>query len=255
MPDRLPARALAALGLVFLVGPSAAADHGAPHWSYVGATGPARWATLEPEFGTCARGQAQSPIDIRKDAVQKADLPAIAFDWHRGPLKLMDNGHTLRVIIPPGSGVTVDGHRYDLVEFHFHRPSEESIDGHRHAMVAHFVHRDAQGHLAVVAVLLDAGALNPMVASVWNNWPSEKQREVQVTGVEIDPADLLPADHAYYTFAGSLTTPPCSEGVTWYVLRSPATLSEGEIERFGSVYPMNARPVQPMHDRVVRASP
>jgi carbonic anhydrase len=106
-----------------------------------------------------------------------------------------------------------------------------------------------------VAVLLDAGALNPMVAVVWNNWPAQKQAEVKVAGVEIDPSDLLPAGRGYYTFAGSLTTPPCSEGVTWLVLKSPSTLSEGEIERFGSVYPMNARPVQPLHERVVRASP
>jgi len=255
MPDRLRARALVALGFVFLVAPSVGADDKPPHWSYGGPTGPARWAALEPEFGTCASGQAQSPIDIRKDSVQKTDLPAIGFDWHRGPLKLMDNGHTLRVIIPAGSGIAIDGHRYELAEFHFHKPSEESIDGRRHAMVAHFVHRDAQGHLAVVAVLLDAGALNPTVAAVLNNWPSQKLAEVSVAGMEIDPSELLPADRAYYTFPGSLTTPPCSEGVTWYVLRAPATLSEGEIERFGSVYPMNARPVQPVHDRVVRASP
>jgi carbonic anhydrase len=255
MSIRLLAGAVSALSFVFIAGPTAAADAHAPHWSYQGATGPARWASLEPEFGTCASGQLQSPIDIRQDAVQKADLPAIAFDYHRGPLTLMDNGHTLRVVVPPGSGITIDGHRYELVEFHFHKPSEESIDGRRHDMVAHYVHRDAQGQLAVVAVLLDAGAINAMVATLWNQWPAQKGTEVKVEGVEIDPTDLLPAAQAYYTFAGSLTTPPCSEGVTWYVLKQPSTLSEGEIARFGSVYPMNARPVQALHDRVVRASP
>jgi carbonic anhydrase len=122
-------------------------------------------------------------------------------------------------------------------------------------MVAHFVHRDAQGRLAVVAVLLDAGAINPAVAAIWGQWPTQKQVEVPVAGLEIDPADLLPAVRGYYTFAGSLTTPPCSEGVTWYVLKNASTLSQGEIARFGSVYPMNARPLQPLHDRVVRASP
>jgi len=255
MSNRLAAGALVAPLLLFFSGAAAAAEAGPAHWTYAGATGPARWAALEPEFGTCGSGQAQSPIDIREGTVQKTDLPAIEFAYRRGPLSLMDNGHTLRVIIPPGSAITVGGHRYELAEFHFHKPSEESIDGQRHAMVAHLVHRDAEGHLAVVAVLLDAGALNPMVAVVWNNWPAQKQAEVKVAGVEIDPSDLLPAGRGYYTFAGSLTTPPCSEGVTWLVLKSPSTLSEGEIERFGSVYPMNARPVQPLHERVVRASP
>jgi carbonic anhydrase len=200
-------------------------------------------------------GQAQSPIDIRTADAQKADLPPIEFAYKPTPLKLLDNGHTLKAIIAPGSAITVGGHRYEMVEFHFHKPSEESIDGRRHDMVAHLVHRDAQGQLAVVAVLLDAGALNTLVATVWNNWPARKEAETEVAGVQVDPTDLLPADRGYYTFAGSLTTPPCSEGVTWFVLRQPATLSDGEIARFGSVYPMNARPVQPLHDRVVRASP
>jgi carbonic anhydrase len=255
MPNRPVAATLAALLLSGFLGAAAAADAHPPHWTYGGATGPAHWGGLEPEFGACGLGHAQSPIDIRSADAQKAELPAIEFAYKPSPLKVLDNGHTLKVLPAPGSSITVDGHRYELVEFHFHKPSEESIDGKRHDMVAHLVHRDADGKLAVVAVLLDAGALNTMVAAVWNNWPARKDAETEVADVQVNVADLLPADHGYYTFAGSLTTPPCSEGVTWFVLRQPSTLSEGEIARFGSVYPMNARPLQPLHDRVVRASP
>jgi carbonic anhydrase len=234
---------------------TAMAAEKSPHWSYAGATGPARWSALEHEFESCGLGREQSPIDIRREAAQRADLPPIAFAYHPGPLKIIDNGHTIQVNVAPGSAITVGSHRYELVQFHFHKPSEESIDGKRHDMVAHLVHKDAQGRLAVVAVLLDAGTLNPMVAVLWNNLPTRKETEVQVQGVDIDPSALLPADRGYFTFTGSLTTPPCSEGVTWFVLKNPSTLSAGEIARFGGLYPMNARPVQPLNGRVVRASP
>jgi carbonic anhydrase len=245
--------AFLALMLVLGRGIAIAADH-APHWSYQGAGGPTHWGALEPEFGQCGMGHAQSPIDIRHDMAQKADLPDIRFAYKPAPLKLIDNGHTIQVNYPPGSFIDVGGHRYELVQFHFHKPSEESIDGKRHAMVAHLVHKDAEGRLAVVAVLLNAGDINPMVATLWNNLPPRKEAEAEPNGVEIDASDLLPSDRTYYTFAGSLTTPPCSEGVTWFVLRTPSTLSDGEITRFGQMYPMNARPLQPLNGRSVRVS-
>ena len=158
------------------------------------------------------------------------------------------------MIYPPGSFITVGGTRYELQQFHFHKPSEEAIDGRHADMVAHLVHKDDQGRLAVVAVLLNAGQINPMVATLWNNLPARKETEVEVPGVRINAADLLPADHAYYSFAGSLTTPPCSEGVSWFVLKISSTLSSGEIGRFGRSYPMNARPTQPLNGRMVRVS-
>jgi len=245
---------LCASSLAGIAAPAACAEGAAHHWSYAGETGPTHWAALEPEFGACRVGHAQSPIDIRTDLVQKADLPAIEFAYRPSPLKIVDNGHTIQVNYAPGSFIDVDGHRYQLVQFHFHKPSEESIDGRRREMVVHLVHADADGHLAVVAVLLTAGAINPMVAALWSNLPAHKATEVQAPGVQIDAADLLPADHAYYTFAGSLTTPPCSEGVTWFVLQRPSTLSSAEIDRFAKLYPMNARPLQPANKRLVRAS-
>ncbi|MBS0339324.1 MAG: carbonic anhydrase family protein, partial [Proteobacteria bacterium] len=224
------------------------------HWSYGGATGPARWAGLEPEFSVCGVGREQSPIDIRHEATQKMELPRIQFDYRPSPLRIIDNGHTIQVAYAPGSFIDVAGHRYQLVQFHFHKPSEESIDGKHSAMVAHLVHQDAEGQLAVVAVMLTPGALNPAVALIWNNLPIRKGTQVEAAGVNVDAAELLPSDRGYYTFNGSLTTPPCSEKVTWYVLQQSSTLSLGEIERFARAYPMNARPTQPLNGRTVRAS-
>jgi len=239
--------------LAFVSADAGAAGTGHAHWSYKGATGPAHWPAVESEFKTCGIGHEQSPIDIRLDAVQAADLPAITFDYRPAPLRIVDNGHTIQVNYAPGSFIDVGGHRYELVQFHFHKPSEESIDGKRYAMVAHLVHKDAEGRLGVVAVPLAEGKINPMIAAVWNNLPKHGG-EARATGIAVDATDLLPADRGYFTFAGSLTTPPCSEGVTWFVLKQPSTLSAGEIGRFAHAYPMNARPVQPLNGRVVRAS-
>jgi carbonic anhydrase len=234
--------------------PFTASGENAHHWSYKGHSGPAHWAGLEHEYASCGGGREQSPIDIRDTAAQKGPLPAIAFGYQPVPLKIIDNGHTIQVNYAPGSFMEVGGRRYELQQFHFHKPSEEAVNGRRADMVAHLVHKDEQGRLAVVAVLLNAGQVNPMVATLWNNLPAKKGSEVDVGGVQVNAADLLPTDHAYYTFAGSLTTPPCSEGVTWFVLKKPGTLSAGEIGRFGSSYPMNARPVQPLNGRMVQVS-
>jgi carbonic anhydrase len=140
------------------------------------------------------------------------------------------------------------------VQFHFHKPNEEKLNGKTYDMVAHLVHRDQGGKLAVVAVLLAAGSASPLIKTLWDNLPKEKETETVVDRVKINVADLLPTNKAYYTFAGSLTTPPCSEGVTWFVLKSPALISTDDIARFAKSYPMNARPVQPLNGREVRAS-
>jgi carbonic anhydrase len=254
MAGRRTSVPLLALFALTCSGTTAFAAGAAPHWSYQGHGGPTHWSSLEPEFASCKIGHLQSPIDIRTKAIKSEALPAIEFAYKPGPAKIIDNGHTIQVSPAPGDSITIDGHRYELVQFHFHKPSEEAIDGKHRDMVAHLVHKDASGKLAVVAVLLQAGAPNPMVAALWNNLPAHKEAEVEIKGVQIDPADLLPQDRGYYTFDGSLTTPPCSEGVTWYVLRSPSQVSSGEIARFGRAYPMNARPLQPLNGRVVRAS-
>ena len=221
-------------------------------WDYGKAHGPQHWGAIKPEFATCGAGKAQSPIDIRKPRAGK--LEAISFDYRATPLRIIDNGHTVQVNYAPGSTISIGDRRYELQQFHFHKPSEEKVNGKSYPMVAHLVHKNADGALAVVAVLLSAGAENPVIKTLWSNLPPEKEKEDAPGNVSIDAAELLPKDHAYYSFPGSLTTPPCSEGVTWYVLVHPSEISEAQVARFGKIYAHNARPVQPLNGRVVQIS-
>jgi len=229
---------------------SALGASASPHWTYGHHGGPADWSALSPEFATCRLGKHQSPIDIR--GAKAADLPPIAFHYQEAPLAIVDNGHTIQVNVAPGSWIDVGGARYDLVQFHFHKPSEEKIDGKPHAMVAHLVHKNAEGKLAVVAVLLDGGGSNATIDAIWKNLPKEKQKEVVVANTAVDADGLLPKDRGYYTFQGSLTTPPCSEDVTWLVLKDPVKIADSEISRFARIYPMNARPTQSLNGRLVQ---
>ena len=243
---------IVSLGLLTSLGAAAAADAPVAHWTYSGHGGPAEWAALNPEFATCKRGKHQSPIDIH--GAKTADLPAIKFNYQPTPLAVIDNGHTIQVNYAPGSWIDVGGTRYDLVQFHFHRPSEEKIDGKSHAMVAHLLHQNADGKIAVVAVLLDGGGSSATIDTIWKNLPKEKDKQIVVPQTSIDASTLLPKDHGYYTFQGSLTIPPCSEDVTWLVLKSPMRISDDEVARFASIYPMNARPTQPLNHRLIEVS-
>lgn len=231
-------------------GPSIHAGHAAD-WGYGGAADPAAWARLAPEFAACAHGRRQSPIDIH-DGI-KVDLEPIQFGYQPGAFRVIDNGHTVQVNVAPGNAIEVGGRRYELVQFHFHRPSEERVDGKQYDMVVHLVHRDAEGRLAVVAVLLQSGGAHAAVQAVWNNLPLEKGEEVVARGT-LDPALLLPASRGYYTYMGSLTTPPCSEGVLWLVMKQPVPVSPEQIGIFARLYPMNARPVQPAGERLIKES-
>lgn len=230
----------------------AAAQQPPEHWDYGTLHGPSHWSELNPEFASCGNGHHQSPIDIRNP--QKADLPPLQFDYKPVPLDIIDNGHTIMINYAPGSSLTVGGKRYELKQFHFHRPSEEKINGKGFAMTVHLVHADAQGKLAVVAVLLQQGEDNALVRQLWSNMPTEKEKEEHLNNIQIDMDGLLPADRGYYTFSGSLTTPPCSEDVTWFVLKHPVTVSAAEIEQFSKLYRNDARPTQPLYDRVVQES-
>jgi carbonic anhydrase len=219
-------------------------------WDYGEEHGPRHWGDLKAEFAPCKAGHRQSPIDIQK--TQKADLPAIHFDYKPSPLRIIDNGHTIMVTYAPGSSIRVGDTQYELKQFHFHRPSEEKIHGKTYDMVAHLVHADQAGRLAVVAVLLRQGMESPLVRELWRDIPSQKEKEELLDNVQINVAELLPADRGYYTFEGSLTTPPCSENVTWFVLKQPSQVSAGEIAEFSKLYRHDARPTQPLYDRVVR---
>ena len=239
-------------GVILSMGASVggAADAG---WSYGGATGPAKWSALSKEFKACKSGEEskQSPIDIPDEKARKGDLAPLLFNYKPSPLKIIDNGHSIEVEYAPGSVVSIEGKRYELQQFHFHKPAEEKIDGKGHDMDIHLVHKGPDGKLMVIAILLDAGKENKAIKTLWENLPKEKGKEMSLDAVKINAVDLLPNDKGYYTYAGSLTTPPCSEQVTWYVLKSPVQVSADQVARFGRIYPNNARPIQPFNDRDV----
>lgn len=238
--------------LALAVAVAAQEQHPAHTWDYSKLHGPNHWGEFEREFAQCSNGHHQSPIDILNP--QRVDLPPIQFDYKPSPLDIIDNGHTIMINYAPGSFISVGGKQYELKQFHFHRPSEEKINGKAYEMTVHLVHADQQGKLAVVAVLLQKGEDNSLVRELWGDLPKEKDKEEHLNNVQIDLAKLLPADRGYYTFDGSLTTPPCSEGVTWYVLKHPVTVTAAEIEQFSKLYRVNARPTQPLYDRLVLES-
>nr|WP_295083449.1 carbonic anhydrase family protein [uncultured Roseateles sp.] len=221
------------------------------HWGYTGEGAPDRWASLNPEFATCGVGTRQSPIDIREGI--RVDLEKIQFDYRPSNFSVLDNGHTVQVNVAPGNSLQIMGRRFELLQFHFHRPSEERINGRQFDMVAHLVHKDAEGKLGVVAVLLERGRDQPLIQTIWNNLPLEKN-EALPAQVSIDLNQLLPEDRGYYTYMGSLTTPPCSEGVLWMVMRQPVQLSMNQINIFSRLYPMNARPIQSGSGRLIKES-
>jgi carbonic anhydrase len=247
-------RKLFCFGVSLILGHAAVADeHGAaPAWSYQGATGPSHWATASPEYATCGVGKHQSPVDLV--AARKTQLPPIQFNYFPSPLVIIDNGHTIEVNYAPGSFIVIDSQRYDLVQFHFHRPSEEHVHGRTYSMEAHLVHKNDKGELAVVAVLLRAGKTNAFLNSVWTHFPSATGHEETVAGETVNVAELLPSKQGYYTFEGSLTTPPCSEHVKWLVLKDPVELSVAQIGVFAKRYPNDARPLQSLNDRVILES-
>lgn len=224
-------------------------------WSYRrGSDGPARWASLDPAYAAC-QGKEQSPIDIRY--ARKSNLPRLRFEFKRGPLDILNNGYTaVRVNYAPGNGnfLVVGEKRYELTQFHFHHPSEEQIHGKPYAMGAHFMFRASDGTLAGVAVLLNAGRANATIQQLWRYMPKKAGKAHLIPGVEIDPEGLLPRNTAYYAYMGSLSAPPCTEGVRWFVLKAPVIISAAQISAFAKLYPHDVRPIQPLRGRVVEES-
>ena len=221
-----------------------------PHWTYEGEHGPSHWSELDKNFAECRLGHAQSPIDIRS-AKPATDAPDLEFQYQPVPLSLVNNGHTVQVNESDAGTLTIAGHPYKLAQFHFHTPSEERIQGRSYDLVAHLVHKDDAGRLAVVAVLFKAGHENAALKTVFDNMPVAAGPEHQVEGVQFNVADLLPAQHGYYHFLGSLTTPPCTEGVAWYVLKTPVEASRAQIALLHKLYSHNNRPVQALNGREV----
>jgi carbonic anhydrase len=237
---------------VLLISSAAQEQHAEHSWDYGETLGPSHWGDLAAEFKTCKTGRHQSPVDIRSP--EKIELPAIRFDYKPSPVHIIDNGHTIVVNYESGSFMSVSKKKYALTQFHFHRPSEEKINGKSFDMSVHLVHTDKKGKLAVVTVLLEQGADNFLVRELWKHLPTTKEKENRLDNVQIDVSRILPSDRSYYTFSGSLTTPPCSEGVTWFVLKHPTAVSREDIERFSQLYRNNARPTQPLYERIVLES-
>jgi len=219
------------------------------HWASEIPAGPDQWGQLRPEFSQCSNGTRQSPIDIR-DGIS-VQLDPVQFDYKSSAFGVVDTGRTVQVNVSPGNSIEVMGRKYELVRFDFQRPSEERIDGRQFDMGVHLVHKDAQGRTAIVAVLLDRGADQPVIQTVWNNLPLEKGEELTAKS-GIDLTHLLPSDRRYFTYMGSMTTPPCKEGVLWMVMKNPVAISSEQLAVFSRLYRMNARPVQSASGRLIK---
>ncbi len=227
-------------------------EHPAHEWGYSGSEGPSHWGELNPEFAACKTGHRQSPINIV--SAKSAPLPAIQFEYKPSALHIINNGHTIEVEYAPGSFIRIGDKRYELKQFHFHHPSEETIKGKRFPMELHLVHVDADGNWAVVSVLLEEGSANPLIETLWGLAPPKGGPEKSDDKLQINAADLLPANHSYFAFLGSLTTPPCTEGVSWFVLETPVTISSKQVATFAKFYPYDERPTQSLNGRIVLES-
>jgi len=228
------------------------ASHGNAHWTYSGQTGPQAWSQLQPEFSTCGIGKRQSPINIDDTYTLQGPAEPLQFNYQPSNGEVVNNGHTIQVNVLGGNTLTVRGTTYSLVQVHFHTPSEEQVNSRNFAMVAHLVHKSAEGQLAVVAVLLDPGVANPLIDKIWTYMPLDVNDTVRMPSGLFDLNELLPKDQRYYQFIGSLTTPPCTEGVLWMVLKQPVPISQAQLRLFRQLYPNNARPVQPVNGRPIR---
>ncbi len=226
-------------------------DSGAhkPHWSYEGKTGPAKWGHLNSEYKACSSGREQSPINITSGKLK--DLQNIRFYYKPSKLNILNNGHTIQVDYDKGSSIRIDGERYDLLQFHFHTPSEHTIDGSLYPMELHLVHKNKHGKLAVVGIMMVVGQHNPLFDALWENFPAKEGKSHEHFKEKIDLSALLPPGERTFRYSGSLTTPPCSEGVKWNVLLAPISISNAQHIAFRDLFKKNNRPVQKLGKRTL----
>ena len=227
------------------------------HWGYVGEAGPDHWGELSPEFQVCGLGREQSPIDLNHPI--SADLSPLTLAYQPVPLKLINNGHTIQVNIDGGSNnggntLELNGKTYTLKQFHFHHPSEHTVAGAAFPMEIHFVHTHADGSIAVLGVFIKEGAENASLLPIWEAMPTHESEVLTVRNATINPSDLLPNEGDTFRYFGSLTTPPCSEIVSWLVFQRPIEASRAQIEQFSQIFAHNARPVQPQNRRILLES-
>jgi len=224
--------------------------HGRPHWGYSGVEGPVHWGSLAKEFSLCGSGKEQSPINIKGE--QEMNLLPLEFHYRDSShSQVVNNGHTIQVDYAQGSYAIIGGKKFELLQFHFHSPSEHKIHGKHADLVAHLVHKSAEGNLAVVAILFDRGVKSRFLDSVWRVMPRHKGKAT-VSGT-IDITDLLPKEKKvrYFNYRGSLTTPPCSEGVNWNILLTRASVSSAQVKAFERVFPRSVRPIQALNARII----
>lgn len=245
----IPALAALVLGMATMT----AAQTTAP-WSYQGQTGPQVWGRLDPAYQACAKGHEQSPVDLRGARLNKA-LQPIQFHYIAGAVTLENNGHTVEVHVHPGSYIVAGGVRYELIQFHFHHPAETPVKRHLSDMEIHLVHKSADGKQAILAVRLSEERQQPnaVLATLWPHLPRTAGKTETVTEM-INPGGLLPADRSYWTYTGSLATPPCTEGVRWFVFEQEMSISRDQLKAFGYLYKINTRPAQDLHGRRIEAS-
>jgi carbonic anhydrase len=251
---RFPILAALALCLATAAVAQSTPSTGAP-WDYEGKRGALEWGKLDPAYKVCSQGHEQSPIDIRGAHLNKA-LQPIEFHYIAGPVTLEHNGHTIRVYPAHGSYIVANGVRYDLVQFHFHHPGEEAVKGKITDMDIHLVHQSADGKQAVIAIRLTediASPPNAVLASLWPHLPTKAGQTEKVTEM-INPGGLLPADRGYWTYVGSLTAPPCTEGVRWFVFEQEMTLSRDQLRTFATLFKVNSRALQDTHGRRIEAN-
>lgn len=236
------------LTLVFSCAINVVYASGKAEWSYTGVKGPDNWASLSADYVACS-GKNQSPVNL--SGFIEAELTPIQFNYQSGGTDIVNNGHTVQVNYSKGSEIKVDGLAFNLVQFHFHAPSENQIDGKSYPLEAHFVHADKKGNLAVVAVMFEEGVENRGLVQAWTSMP-EKSGDRRSFAVNLNAEDFLPENHDYYRFNGSLTTPPCSEGVRWLVMKKSVAASAIQIEAFKEVmrHP-NSRPIQEINARAI----
>ena len=228
------------------------------HWGYGPDNGPNSWADLHPDYALCRDGQAQSPIDIQNPS--PVELPNLTVEYvtaavriirHEHVVDVIDNGHTIQVNYDEGSVLSVGDESFELAQYHFHAPSEHTVDGRHSAMEMHLVHQAESGELAVLGVLIEEGMHNPAFDVVWAELPDEVGEEIHLEHVTVNVDDLLPTDRSTFRYQGSLTTPPCSEGVSWLVMVDPIELSAEQIGQFTAIFPGNNRPTQVLGERTV----
>ena len=216
-------------------------------WGYEAENGPELWEKLSPEYGLCGVGIHQSPIDIVNPTPTK--LPVITFNYQSTALNIRNTGNTIEVVYPEGSWIEIDGTKYHLLQFHFHAPSEHTVSGNPYDMEMHLVHKSEDGTLAVIGVLIESGSINTAFVPLWHYLPSTAGESEQIQDITLNVLNLLPNPKHTYRYTGSLTTPPCSEGVKWFVLTTPVKMSQSQIAAFKAILNGNNRPVQPLNDR------